>query len=200
MDFRNQREAHFENLRYLEKNEIPPLPSEKVLNYRMNDVDLEQLQIIMEKQSRSYNKLKLDLGLFENKSIQDIYTYRKMEMEKMKKLKDERDRPCYLITINPQADVDVNHLFNMVLDIREWKNIDEGVFVIEQRGECADTRGKGIHAHIAITKHSFEHSRLITRFENKFKSICNKVDKSYKTTINIKRKTPEHIQEVIDEY
>lgn len=193
MELKEQLDNHIDHLDWLEKNHYEITDEDRNMYYCTKDIDFKILQQLYESKSRSLQRFQLIAGIHPNKEIQRLYTIKSKKIEEIKS-KLETDI-CYFITINPKVD-NVDILHNLIKDLKFWKCLNHYYYVFEQRSEDLGTY-RGIHCHIAIVNHSFQHSVLLRRFTEKFKSICGA---PYKNTINIKRKSKSHIQETIDDY
>lgn len=185
MDFKNQYSQFISEHEFDE--ELPEwCPS-------MCEVDMESLQKIMESQSKKLLKLQLESCIFKNKKIQNIYTKRKMEINRIK----EESKEWIFITINPKPGIELDDFKNKIQSITKWKCFYKGFYVLEQRGESYDDMGRLPHAHIMLCKYNVERKRLIKRLEATFKNYCNP---PYENTINVLRKSQEHGKETLEEY
>lgn len=184
MEFINQKKSFYENLEFGETKEWRP---------SMLNIDTSELEHIMRLQSRKLIKLQLENNQFENNYIQDIYNKRKMKIDKIK----EDTKEWIFITINPKSNITLTDFHNKIQSLTKWKCFHKGFYVLEQRGETPDNI-HGIHAHIMLVKYNIERKRLIKRLETTFAKYCDL--KKAENTINVKRKSPEHGKETLDEY
>lgn len=194
MDFEEQLDNYNEKLCYMEKYGLEITDIDKKFSYVTSHIDIKVLQNLYELQSKKLQKLKLDYGIHES-PIQEKWSKNNDLIKKIKENIRQRDTPCYFITINPKDD-NINLLHNKIKDLKFWKNIYKFCYSFEQRSSELGVY-KGIHCHLCILNHDFKHNVLLNRIVIKFKDICSP---PYRNTINIKRKSKEHIEETINEY
>lgn len=162
-------------------------------NIYISEVEKQISKLMKKNISMKMNNDNFDFNIPSERCPKKLSQLLIMENNKMK----EDAKEWLFITINPKDGISVEDFKNKILSLSKWKVFQKGSFVLEQRGENNDELGKGKHAHIMIEKYSIERKRLINRLETTFKNFC---DKPYENTINVKRKSPEHGRETLDEY
>lgn len=159
----------------------------------LSSIHYQNLEVVINSLDKKLIKLELQNGVYKNTFIQEMY---KKKEEKLKNLLE--DTKCWIfITINPHDKVSLEQFRSKVDSIKNWLCIVQAYVVFEQRGDSMESLGRGFHTHIMLSKYTIGYKTLISKLENSFKNMCSK---PFLNTINVKRKSPLHALECLNEY
>lgn len=101
------------------------------------------------------------------------------ELNKFNKPKREPKYEDYFITITTESDKDPKIFIRDVKKLFQIAVIHKGYLVFEQRGESLDEIGKGVHAHMLVSRDplKYTHSKFSERFLTKLVKL--KINKTY---------------------
>lgn len=149
---------------------------------------------------RTKIKLDMDDEIFDtnfkisNKSMTDIYK----DNQRRKSEKRESEKPIFMITINPNDNVDFNELWNEIISLTRSVWFGEGYITWEQRGETAEDMGTGLHIHILMITYNIKFCLLQKNLTRKFGKYVNLL--KLRETLNISNKPRKELDTILDEY
>ncbi len=145
-------------------------------------------------------KLDMDDGIFDtnfkicNQNMSNIH----IENQRRISEKKEREKPLFMITINPNDTVDFNELWNEVVSLTRSVWFAEGYITWEQRGETAEEMGNGLHIHILMLTYNIKFCLLQKNLTRKFGPYVNL--QKLRETLNISNKPRNELDIILDEY
>lgn len=93
--------------------------------------------------------------------------------------------PFFFITINSR-DEDWEKVFKDITSMKDWKCVEEGLFVVETRASPSPTAWTGIHFHILIHKHNIALSTMKRKINLKFKKYIDSENKNDLLNVQLK--------------
>jgi len=177
VDFWNKEE----NIKLMEQHE------QSLLKIKKYEIEKKALDECKHKMRIQMNYLKAQLNIHEDKEINELQKELVSLRSQIIKHQPAVYTDTFFYTLAPREDVSLKELLKVINKLVSKKWLNNGIWVIEQRGINDDEIGKGKHLHLLFKRNGKSLYEIDREFLSSVKNIIMQLDKDrpdYKEWLN----------------